>query len=100
MPADLHLEEPLFLDPGGAVNPEKHIEFRRQRPRARKGSLQGRRTIEALGLRREPLRERRYDRYQMLTSLPKDSVRLLPNDDPDVQEALAILKKAVRDDAE
>lgn len=97
--ADLHLEEPLFLDPGGDINPEDHIEFRRERPRARKGSLRGKTTIEALDLRREPLRERRYDRYQTLASLQK-LVRLLPEDDPDVQEALAILREAIRDDAE
>jgi uncharacterized protein (TIGR02646 family) len=97
--ADLDLEEPLFLDPGGAVNPEDHIEFRRERPRARKGSLRGKATIEALGLQREPLRERRYDRYQTLASLQK-LVRLLPDDDSDVQEALAILRDAIRDDAE
>jgi len=96
--ADLNLEEPLFLDPGGAVNPEDHIEFRAERPRARKGSLRGRMTIRALGLRREPLRERRFDRYRTLSAL-KSVVRLLP-DGPEAQEALAILKDAIRDDAE
>lgn len=95
---DLSVEEPLFLDPGGAVNPEDHIEFLAEQPRARKGSLRGRMTIQALGLRREPLRERWFDRYRMLAIL-NDVVRLLP-DEPEGQEALAILKDSLRDDAE
>ncbi|HYU36113.1 MAG TPA: hypothetical protein VEW48_28470 [Thermoanaerobaculia bacterium] len=96
--ADLNQEEPLFIDPGGAVNPEDHIEFLAEQPRAKKGSRQGRLTIRALALRREPLRERRFDRYRMLSAL-KNVVRLLP-DEPEGQEALAILEDAIRNDAE
>jgi hypothetical protein len=95
--ADLHQEEPLFIDPG-AVNPEDHIEFLAEQPRAKNGSPQGRITIRALGLRREPLRERRFDRYRMLATL-KNVVRLLP-DEPEGWEALAILEDAIRDEAE
>jgi uncharacterized protein (TIGR02646 family) len=94
---DLDQEEPLFIDPG-AVNPEDHIEFLAEQPRAKNGSPQGRITIRALGLRREPLRERRFDRYRMLATL-KNVVRLLP-EEPEGQEALAILEDAIRDDAE
>ena len=95
---DLDQEEPLFIDPGGAVNPEDHIEFLAEQPRAKNGSLRGRMTIGALGLTREPLRERRFDRYRMLSAL-KNVVRLLP-DEPEGREALAILEGAIRDDAE
>jgi uncharacterized protein (TIGR02646 family) len=95
--ADLAKEEPLFLDPG-AEDPEIHIEFAAEQPVAKNGSLRGLTTIEALGLRREPLRERRFDRYKMLIAL-KDVVRLLPQDALG-QRALHILNDAVGDSAE
>jgi uncharacterized protein (TIGR02646 family) len=95
---DLDQEEPLFIDPGGSVNPEDHIEFLAEQPRAKKGSRRGESTIDALGLRREPLRERRFDRWRTLSTL-QNVVRLLP-DEPEGREALAILEDAVRDDAE
>jgi len=95
---DLHQEEPLFIDPGGAIDPEDHIEFLAEQPSARNGSLKGMLTISALGLRREPLRERRFDRYRMLSTLEK-VVRLLPGE-PEGREALAILEDSIRDDAE
>lgn len=95
---DLSQEEPLFIDPGGAIDPEADIEFHAEQPRARNGSRRGRMTIRALGLRREPLRERRFDRYRMLSAL-RNVVRLMP-DEPEGQEALVILEDAVRDKAE
>lgn len=95
---DLVLEEPLFIDPV-EVDPEDHIEFSAEQPMARNGSPQGAVTIQALGLQREPLRERRFDRYKILLSL-KNVVAKLPSDDPDRQEALAILNNSVKDSAE
>ncbi|HBL29845.1 MAG TPA: hypothetical protein DD490_23660, partial [Acidobacteria bacterium] len=76
--ADLTLEEPLFLDPG-AVDPEAHLEFLAEQPRERNASEPGRVTIEALGLRREELRERRFDLYRKLVAL-QNVVHLLPDE--------------------
>jgi len=94
---ELNLESSLFIDPG-VVDPEDHIEFKAEQPVAKNGSRQGETTIEALGLRREPLRERRFDRYKMLSIL-KDVAKLLPNDVTG-QEAIAFLNAAVEDAAE
>lgn len=94
---DLAQEEPLFVDPA-SVNPEEHIEFAAEQPVAKNGSLLGNETIEALGLRREPLRERRFDRYRMLATL-KDVALLYP-EEPLGQRARALLELAVREDAE
>src|SRR5882724_4500569 len=96
--ADLAQEEPLFLDPG-VVDPEDHIEFAAEQPMAKNGSLQGLVTIEALGLRREPLRERRFDRYDKLAAL-RDVTLLFPDHHPLARRALAILNDAVKDNAE
>lgn len=90
-------EEPLFIDPG-AEDPEEHIEYLAEQPRGRNGSRRGEETIEALGLRREPLREKRFDRYRLLKAL-RDVSLLLPNE-REGQEAAAILEDAVRDEAE
>lgn len=94
---DLAQEEPLFLDPG-AVDPEEHIEFAAEQPVAKHGSLAGETTIEALGLRREPLRERRFDRFKVLEIL-QGVASLLPGE-PEGREARDFLDAAVRDDAE
>jgi uncharacterized protein (TIGR02646 family) len=94
---DLALEDPLFIDPG-ETDPEDHIEFVGEQPVAKDGSLRGLETIKALGLQREPLRERRFDRYRMLAALK--NVALLMPDDPLGQQALGILADAVEDRAE
>jgi uncharacterized protein (TIGR02646 family) len=94
---NLTLEEPLFIDPG-AANPEDHIEFSAEQPIARNGSLHGLETIKALGLLREPLRERRHDKYVMLSTLR--DVALLNANQPLGQRARDLLDKAVADDAE
>jgi uncharacterized protein (TIGR02646 family) len=96
--ADLALEAPLFIEPGGEADPEEHIEFLAEQPRARNDSARGRATIEALELQREQLRERRFDRYRMLATLQKVA-RLMP-DEPEGQEANVILEDAVQSDAE
>jgi hypothetical protein len=94
---NLAQEEPLFIDPG-VVDPEDHIEFSAEQPIAKNGSLKGAVTIQALGLQREPLRER-FDRYMTLVTL-KDVIATLPPGDPVHQEALAILNNSVGDNAE
>lgn len=94
---DLSLEEPLFLDPG-TDDPEDHIEFSAEQPKARSGSLRGEATIEALGLWREELREIRFDRYQKLEAL-KNVAQIMPGD-PLGQRAQALLDDAVQDQAE
>ena len=94
---DLAGEDPMFLDPG-TIDPEAHITFSAEQPVARPNSLQGEATIEALGLRREPLRERRFDRYQILVFLRK-VIKLLPGE-LEGREASELLAAAVRDDAE
>lgn len=94
---DLGAEQPLYVDPG-AMDPEQHIEFAAEQPVARNGSLRGAETIQGLGLLREALRERRFDRYRMLAAL-KDVVALLP-DDSLGQQASVILTDAVQDSAE
>ena len=94
---DLAGEDPQFIDPG-AEDPEAHIEFAAEQPKARNGSLRGEVTIEALGLRRERLRENRFERYRMLLAL-KDVALLYP-EEPWGREAKGILDRAVQDDAE
>jgi uncharacterized protein (TIGR02646 family) len=94
---DIALEEPLFIDPG-ETDPEEHIEFVGEQPVAKDGSARGQATIRALGLQREPLRERRFDRYRILAAL-KDVALLMPGD-PLGQQALDILRDAVEDQAE
>jgi len=94
---DLTLEEPLFIDPG-ALNPEDYIEFAAEQPMARNSSLQGLETIKALGLLREPLRERRHDKYVMLSTLR--DVALLNANESLGQRARDLLDRAVADDAE
>ncbi len=70
----------------------------RQYPDDPLGRPKGERTIEALGLRREELREVRFDRYQMLSTL-KNVATPFP-DDPLGREARQILEKAVQDSAQ
>lgn len=57
-------EDPLLLDPAGAVDPRRHIQFvlldDRWRPIPRGGSTYGEATINVLGLDQPPLR----DKYQ------------------------------------
>lgn len=94
---DLSLEEPLFLDPG-SEDPEEHIEFSAEQPRARNGSSRGQATIEALGLQRSDLQEVRFDRYKKLELLRR-LAKAMP-ETPVGQEARALLDNAVRDQAE
>ncbi len=98
---DLDAEEPLFLDPGASdplLDPGRHIRFEAEQPRAIDGSLQGKVTIEALGLRREALRERRFDRYRMLSAL-RDVADTMPGDSLG-RQAQELLDEATLDNAE
>ncbi|HXU30001.1 MAG TPA: hypothetical protein VN851_05435 [Thermoanaerobaculia bacterium] len=95
---DLTQEQPSFVDPGGVDDPRDHIEFEAEQPRARNGSLEGAATIQALGLMREELRERRFDRYRMLATL-KNVTNLLPGEE-EGREAARILADSVQDRAE
>jgi len=94
---DLTQEEPLFIDPG-AMDPERHIEFSREQPRARKGSPEGEETIRALDLRREPLRERRFDWYKSLKLIKR--IAFGHPDEEERREALAFLHEMTQDTAE
>jgi uncharacterized protein (TIGR02646 family) len=70
---DVADEEPLFVDPS-KDDPAAHITWRRWTPVPR--SERGRVTIEELGLRREPLRQKREDRYTLLKAVFDDLVLL------------------------
>lgn len=95
---ELQGEQPSFIDPGGTADPQDHIEFAAEQPRAREGSALGTATILALGLMREELRERRFDRYRMLAAL-KD-VTVLLAEETEGREAAQILADAAEDRAE
>jgi uncharacterized protein (TIGR02646 family) len=95
-------EVPLFIDPG-TMDPEEHISFRREIPYPVGGSAHGAATIQALGLDREILNERRRDRLDKLETL-HDLVQLDPGSSPDlpplIDRARQILTQAVSDQAE
>lgn len=61
-------EEPLLIHPA-RVDPAMHIEFRKERAVARPGSIEGKATIELLGLNRPALQEARLRQLQTLRSL-------------------------------
>lgn len=74
---DLAAEAPLFVDPS-LDDPGEHITFHGADPCAR--SERGSATIDALGLDREPLRERRMTRLEHLRFL-RDVVALAVDND-------------------
>lgn len=87
---DLAQEEPLFIQPA-EENPEAHIGFRQEMVFGK--SEPGRVTVEALGLNRAALSEKRRDYYVELRLL-----RALAHCDPPIPEsgeARAFLQKAV-----
>ncbi len=102
-PADpLTREAPLFLNPR-VDNPAEHIGFRQEVPYAIAGSVRGEVTIEALGLRRAELEERRRTLLSVLdtfrsiaeyTSDPRPDIRKL------AKEAVDRLGESTRADAE
>lgn len=62
---DLHMEQPLFVDPG-REDPMEFIEFRRELAIPARGNSRGAETIAALQLNRKDLWERRRDRRELL----------------------------------
>lgn len=62
---DIADEEPLLIDPG-SEEPDEFITWRAELPRARNGNERARETIEALGLARPALNERRLEQYSKL----------------------------------
>jgi len=60
---DISLEQPLFIHPA-TQNPRKHIQFEDESPKAL--TPIGETTIEGLGLCRSSLRERRFEKLQLL----------------------------------
>ncbi|HEX2094239.1 MAG TPA: hypothetical protein VHG28_17680 [Longimicrobiaceae bacterium] len=99
---DLSREDPLFIDPC-EVDPEAHIGFRREIPYPVDDSPYGRATIEALGLGREILNERRRDALEKLQVL-HELVLMEPSASPDlvplIEDAREILSRAVSDAGE
>ncbi len=92
---DVSAEEALFIDPG-AMNPEDYISFRQEYPYPIDGNDLGRTTIEALGLDRETLAERRRDRLETLLLLKA----LAESDSPEADDARDYLHRSIQDSAE
>lgn len=99
---DVSQEDPLFINPCER-DPEELISFRREIPYAIDGSPYATATIEALGLNREILNERRRDRLEMLKALYTVvmSADRIPEDEQQmVNDARRILAHATSADAE
>lgn len=92
---DSSAEEALFIDPG-AMNPEEFISFRQEYPYAINGNDLGRMTIDALGLDREALAERRRDHLEALRLVKA----LADSDSPEAADARAYLQRSIQDSAE
>lgn len=100
--SDVSQEDPLFINPCER-DPEELISFRREIPYAIDGNHYAMSTIEALGLNREILNERRRDRLEMLKALYTVvmSADRIPKDEQQmVNEARRILAHATSADAE
>lgn len=100
--ADVGEEEPFFINPA-AQDPEEHISFRQEIPFPVDGSLIGKATIEALGLNREILNERRRDRLKHLKMLA-ELVAMEPTATADlvplIRKARVLLAESTDDAAE
>jgi uncharacterized protein (TIGR02646 family) len=97
----LNREEPLFIDPA-AEDPAEHIGFRKEYAYAIRGEDRGTKTVEALGLNREALVERRRERLSTVRVLVKAIRALSANRRMNklAQEMTALLLRAESDDAE
>jgi uncharacterized protein (TIGR02646 family) len=82
-------EDPLFINPAER-DPEQYISFRREIPYAIDGNPYGTATIEALGLAREVINERRRDRLNELQLLRE----LVSLEDGAGPELLSLIEKA------
>ena len=95
-------EDPLFINPTER-DPEQYISFRREIPYAIDGNPYGTATIEALGLAREVINERRRDRLnelQLLHELVSMEETAGPELLPLIEKAKDVLARAVEDAAE
>lgn len=92
---DSSAEEALFIDPG-AMDPEEFISFREEYPYAINGNDLGRMTIDALGLDREALAERRRDHLEALRLVKA----LADSDSPEADDARDYLHRSIQDSAE
>ncbi len=92
---DSAAEEALFIDPG-TMNPEEFISFRQEYPYAVDDSDLGRMTIDALGLDREALAERRRDRLAALLLVKA----LAESESPEADDARDYLHRSIQDSAE
>ena len=92
---DSAAEEALFIDPG-AMNPEEFIAFRQEYPYAIDDNDLGRMTIDALGLDREALAERRRDHLTALLLVKA----LAESDSPEADDARDYLHRSIQDTAE
>ena len=99
---DVAREAPLFIDPA-TQDPEEHISFRQEIPFPVGGSRSGKATIEALGLDREILNERRRDRLKHLQILA-DLVEMEPSASAElitlIEKARILLEECTGDAAE
>jgi uncharacterized protein (TIGR02646 family) len=99
---DTSREAPLFIDPA-ETDPEEHIGFRREIPYPVNDSPRGAATIQALGLGREILNERRRDELMKLEVL-HDLVQMEPHAPaellPLIEKSRRILARAVSDEGE
>ncbi|HEX8211465.1 MAG TPA: hypothetical protein VF584_14935 [Longimicrobium sp.] len=99
---DVAREEPLFINPA-EQDPEEHISFRYEIPFPVGGSRAGKATIEALGLDREILNERRRDRLKQLQILA-ELVEMEPTASAEliilVEKAKTLLEECTGDAAE
>lgn len=94
---DLNREKPLFINPE-TENPEEFISFRGEIPFAVGGNIRGKTTIEANGIDRIELDEKRFEILKPLKIL-YDLANLNP-DIPESGEALAYLEKCKADSHE
>ena len=92
---DLGREEPLFIDPA-AMDPTTFISFRDEYPYAIGGNQIGKTTIQALGLDREALNERRRDYLHQLKLIQTLASMVVPEG----AEARTFLVRAIDDSAE
>lgn len=92
---DVAEEEPLFIDPA-AMDPTTFISFRDEYPYAIGGNQIGKTTIQALGLDREALNERRRDYLHLLKLIQTLASMAVPEG----AEARTFLVRAIDDSAE
>lgn len=95
-------EAPLFINPS-EIDPQGHISFRKEIPYPINDSPEGDATIKGFGLDREPLNERRREKYRPIEIIYKISI-LDPNSNPElkkqIRDAKTFLENAQLPDAE